>query len=56
MGIVSSMVSQERTLFPIEVSVASKADNQTKTIHVDDLSRNFALNPGEGLKVYLILA
>jgi hypothetical protein len=22
-----------------------------QTIHIDDLSRNFALNPGEGLKV-----
>lgn len=25
--------------------------NATNTIHVDDLSRNFALNPGEGLKI-----
>jgi hypothetical protein len=24
-----------------------------QTIHIDDLSRNFALNPGEGLKVRL---
>lgn len=25
--------------------------NATNTIHIDDLSRNFALNPGEGLKI-----
>lgn len=24
---------------------------QLQTIHIDDLSRNFAMNPGEGLKV-----
>ncbi|THV07809.1 HAD IIID h [Dendrothele bispora CBS 962.96] len=26
--------------------------NSTNTIHVDDLSRNFALNPGSGLKIH----
>ncbi|KIK08238.1 hypothetical protein K443DRAFT_588773 [Laccaria amethystina LaAM-08-1] len=26
--------------------------NAANTIHVDDLSRNFALNPGEGLKIH----
>ena len=24
------------------------------TIHIDDLARNFALNPGEGLRVSLL--
>lgn len=32
-------------------SVACHADVQT--VHIDDLSRNFAMNPGEGLKVGL---
>ena len=26
--------------------------NAKNTIHIDDLSRNFALNPGEGLKIH----
>lgn len=46
LGKVPTLVCQE---CQSHVDVARNADAQT--IHIDDLSRNFALNPGEGLRV-----
>jgi hypothetical protein len=42
---------RQKRMFRMFAVPAARADMQT--IHIDDLSRNFALNPGEGLKVSL---
>lgn len=42
-------LGQPRTYVTLHLAVNIYADSQT--VHIDDLSRNFAMNPGEGLKV-----
>ncbi|KAJ7766784.1 HAD-like domain-containing protein [Mycena metata] len=46
-----SFVLDKTPMFTVFTERDGKPCNATNTIHVDDLSRNFALNPKEGLKI-----